>query len=486
MAVDVEHLFLQGIAHADAARHDEAEACFAAVLANEPGHSAALFNRAMALHALGRADEAIGALVEVLRRHPDHHDTLFNLAAMLNAAGRRDEALALFVRLLARQPDYPGVAYAVGAELLRRDRPEQAEPCLRIAAMLDPGSAQILNNLGASLMAQRHAAPAEPWFARAATIAPTEPDYAKNLGIAQLTQGKLRPGFRNYEWRRGQPVWGWNRAYPGKPEWRGEPIEGRRILVYFEQGLGDSLQFVRYLPLLRAMDARTIFLCQPVLRDVLATAPGIDMLVADGDPLPDFDCHVSLMSLPDRCGTTLATIPADIPYLRADPALVALWGARLPPARFRIGVHWQSNGPTRDIPTEALAPLAEIAEIAGVQLVSLQPRAGAERPLLDAFGILPREALAEGGTSFADTAAIIAHLDLAICCDSSVTHLAGAIGLPVLLVLPWLGDWRWMQLPDSTPWYPAARLFRSERPDEWEAPIRAAARAAAAIIAARG
>lgn len=463
--------FSEGLAHGAAGRHDQAMACFGEAIALDPDHAAARFNLATALQHVGRPEEAADTLRALLERVPDQPDALFRLAGVLGGLDRHTEALEHLARLSGLAPRHPGLDEALGLALLRAGAPRRAEIPLKRALALDPACAVTLNNLGAAFMAQRRPDDAERFYRRAATVDAASPAYRKNLGISQLLQGKLVAGFRHYEARREQSVWGWNRSFPGKPEWRGEAIAGRTILVYFEQGLGDSVQFVRYFAVLKALGARTVFLCQRKLVALLATVPGIDALVADGDPLPDFDCHTSLMSLPDRLGTTISTIPRDIPYLRADPEAARRWAGRIAGDGLRVGVHWRALGPERVIPDEALAPLAGLP---GVHLYSLQPGTEEASDMLARFGIVMPEEIASGRAGFDDTAGMLANLDVAVCCDSSVAHIAGAMGLPVLMILPWLGDWRWMLDPHGTPWYPRTRLFRSPAPGDWNTPVRAA------------
>lgn len=468
--------FSEGLAYGSAGRHDQARDCFEEALRHNPDDAAARFNLALALRQLGRKPEAAGMLRAILDHLPDQPEVLFGLAELLSEMACFSEALTQLSRLKKVAPGHVGLDEALGLALLRTEAPDQAETPLRRALAQNPAGAPMLNNLGAAFMAQRRPADAERLYRRAAVMDTGTPAYRKNLGVSQLLQGKLVSGFRNYEARRAQKVWSWNRDFSGKPEWRGDAIAGRTILVYFEQGLGDTVQFVRYFLVLKAMGAQTIFLCQPELATLLASVPGIDRLIAVGDPLPDFDCHTSLMSLPNRLGTTVATIPGGIPYLSAAPDLARWWSSRMPDEGLRVGIHWQARGPERSIPTTALALLAGIAD---VPLYNLQPEAGAERDLLGELGIVLREDIAPGRTSFEDTAGMLANLDLAVCCDSSVAHVAGAMGVPVLMILPWLGDWRWMMDPDATPWYPRTRLFRCPSRGDWDAPIRAAASAIA-------
>lgn len=466
--------FSQGLALGAGGRHQEALAYFLEAISHDKNHLAARFNLAIALRHLDRKVEAIDVLQSVLQRLPDQLETLFCLAELLNDMDRHSEALKLLTRVARSAPDYKGLAKALGLALLRTNAPEKAEAPLRRAMALEPDCAATLNNLGAAYMAQRRPKDAERFYRRAATLDNSTPIYRKNLGVSELLQGDLIEGFRHYEARREQAVWRWNRDFSGKPEWQGEAISGCTIIVYFEQGLGDTVQFVRYFPILKAMGAKTIFLCQPELVSLLSTANGIDCLITEDSCLPDFDYHTSLMSLPNRLGTNLSTIPAEIPYLSAAPDIAQWWAKHIGHGGLRIGIHLQASGPGRSIPAEALAPLAAISS---AQLYSLQPDVGTEREPLLTQGIALRDEIAPQRTSFADTAGMIANIDLAVCCDSSVAHIAGAMGVPVMLILPWLADWRWMLHPVATPWYPSTRLFRCPAEGKWEMPISAVAAA---------
>ncbi|HYC03489.1 MAG TPA: tetratricopeptide repeat protein [Azospirillaceae bacterium] len=461
--------FDQATAAFAAGRYAEAAALFQAAATACPGHPTISFNLALALRGAGRSAEALSLFRSLDAARPDHPPTLFQLATMLADLGRPAEAVPVLERLVSVRPDHPQAAFTLGNLLMAQNRPCRAERAFSIAVALDPASAAGVNNLGAAIMAQRRPHAATAYYRRAARLAPDCPEYHKNLGASLLMTGRFEEGFREYEWRRRQAVWRWNRPFPGAPAWQGGALAGRTILVQFEQGLGDTFQFARYFALLRAMGARTLFECQPILTRVLASVPGIDRLVAPGEPLSDVDCQASLMSLPLLCRTTVGTIPGGVPYLRAEPALAAAWRQRLDAGQFNVGIHWHANGPERSIPLRRFAGLAAVP---GVQLHSLQQGQGLEQRAALRSEV-PFASEVEAGRlapadAFVDEAALIAGLDLVVCCDSAVAHLAGAMGVPVFLVLPWLADWRWMLDPVATPWYPRTTLFRMGRPDDWE------------------
>lgn len=462
--------FNQGLLCVEGARLPEAAASFRSAIALRPDHPVVWFLLGVTLRTTGHADGAMAALHVALRLRPEHPDTLFHLASTHLELLRPDRALPALRRLIALRPDQMGAAFALGSALMALDFPEEAERAFRLATLLQPDGASVNNNFGAAIMAQRRPGAALAHFRRAIRLDPSCPENRKNLGVAQLMRGELEEGLREYEWRTRQAVWRWNRIFPGKPVWDGGPLAGRTILVHYEQGLGDSVQFVRYLPMLKAMGARTVFECQPVLKRLLATAPGIDMLAARGEPLPDFDCCLSLMSLPHRFRTRAGRIPQGIPYLRTEPERAVVWHGRVRgqarPGELRIGIQWRADGWNRSIPLECFEALSRVP---GVRLFSLQQGAGLDELERqgERFGIVDLPGRQAGAEGFADTAALAESMDLVVACDSVVGHVAGALGKPVFLVLPWLGDWRWMNHPDRTPWYPAHRLFRMARRNDW-------------------
>lgn len=467
--------FQEGIGHFNAGRMAEAEAAFGAAAAAKPDHPVVRLNHGVALRLLGRREEAVTALRTALGLRGDLHDACLHLAETLGELGRAQEALDAWRALMAVRPDHPGAALGMAGLLMRADLPELAERVYRVAVAVDPGSATAANNLGAAIMSQRRLEDAAAAYRRGVALDPSSPEYHKNLGIARMMAGDLQGGGPEYEWRELQSVWKWRRSFPGVPRWDGGPLAGRTILVHFEQGLGDSFQYVRYMAVLKAMGARVVFECQKPLKRILAGVPGIDALVAAGEPLPPFDCHTPLMSLPWLCGTTKDTVPGGVPYIRAEPALVEAWGRRMDRTEFRIGVNWQANEANRSIPLELFEG---IARIPGVRLYSLQKVVGTEQAaaLRDRLGIIDWSADMDAGPDgFVDTAAVMANMDLIISCDSAVNHLAGAMGLPALAVLRWFGDWRWMTIPDHTPWYPTMRLLRSERKNDWTGVMERAA-----------
>lgn len=444
-----------------------------------PAHPVALFNLGITLEDAGHAGAALPIQEEAHRLRPDHPPGLFRLGSLLMVLGQPERALSFLTRLLAIKPDFPDAAFRCGNVLMVLDRPAEAEHVYRHALILEPGEGCIANNLAGALRRQGRLSDAAAWYRRAVRCEPNSPEYNKNLGACLIQQGQWQEGWPHYDWRSRQAVWRWRRELPGVPRWDGSPLTGKRILVHYEQGLGDTLQFIRYMAVLKAMGARTLFECQPTLRDILRGVEGIDQLICCGDPLPEADVHAPLMSLPGLCGSTPAIVPgASVPYLHPPRDRVAAWASRIGNHGTRVGINWQAAAADRSIPLAAFAPLASVQ---GVRLFSLQQDVGLEQlkdwtghVQITCFDDSDRQR-AYGG--FVDSAAIIANLDLIVSCDSAMLHVAGAMGKPTFLALPFVGDWRWMNDPERTVWYECVRVFRADSPGAWHAVIERVAQA---------
>jgi len=470
------------------------------------GDPAVLFALGNTLQSRGRTEAAIEAFRRCLAAAPNHAGTHYNLGNALLKAGRRVEAVESYLTCLRLTPAF-GAAYLNLADTLRRlgfldqarwaaeaglrllpDLPEAAgcqanvlhdlafyepaEVLYRQALSAVPDHPGWLSNLGNTLRALGRPAEALDVHERAVTAAPDDAELRFNRAVALLAAGDFSRGWREYEWR-------WMRTNRCKrgPWWKGDAPGDRTILLQAEQGLGDTLQFLRYAPLVSAAGGRVVLEVQPELVRLCQCLPGIAEVVPAGETgtEPAFDVQCPLMSLPLLFGTTLATIPAATPYLHPDPALVAAWGKRLPDTNVpRVGLCWAGARHAMDPGARlidqrrslCLAELAPLAGIGGLQFVSLQKGQPAEElreppPGLDVLDPMPAV------TDFADTAAIVAGLDLVISVDTSVAHLAGGLGRPVWLLSRFDGCWRWLHGRDDSPWYPTMRLYRQERPLDW-------------------
>jgi len=463
-------------------RTQEAVDCYQHALRLNPNDHKVHNNLGTALMEQNKVEEAVSCYREALRLRPDYGRAYSNLGTAYCELGKLDEAVACCERALEFDPDSAETHNTLGAALFNQGKVSDALARFQPALRLKPGFANAYHNLGAAMLEQGNTEEALDSFRQAVEH---QPDYAAahmSLGMVYLSLGKFEQGWAEYEWR-------WQtKEFPARsgpqPRWHGSPLEGKTILLYAEQGLGDTLQFIRYAPLVKKRGATVVVECQPALLRVLSRCPGIDRLVAAGSPLPPFDVQAPFLSLPRIFGTTEANLPADVPYLFADPLLEQRWHDELSTlAGFRVGINWQGNPQHkkdrhRSFPLARLAPLARTP---GVQLISLQKGPGSEQVQGTGadLGVVDLEARLD---DFADTAAVIKNLDLVVSVDTSVAHCAGALGVPVWVPLPFSPDWRWLQAREDSPWYPTMRLFRQVRPGAWEGVFEAMAQALRAAV----
>lgn len=453
-----------------------AVAAFEHCLQLRPDHAATLFNLANAQLQAGQAVESAETLVRCLRSVPDFGAAHINLANVLLRLGMLDKAHGFAARGVQLMPGSPDALLCLASILHHAGDHAAAVAAYRTALRHAPGHGGALSSLGNTLraMGRMDEALAAHDGAVAATPGNT-PDHARvrfHRATTLLASGAFAEGWSEYEWRWRRP--GHNPRF-APPPWRGEALAGRTILLHHEQGLGDTLQFVRYAPLVAEQGGRVILQVQPSLVRLLRALPGVAQVVARGDELPPFDCHCPLMSLPHAFGTTLDSIPAAPAYLHADPARIARWRehwrAGLPHHRGpRVGLVW-AGLPNLDSWEARLidrrrslgaADLGGLADLRGVQFVSLQkdlsPPCIAGLEMIDGMA---------GLNDFADTAAVAASLDLVISVDTSVAHLAAGLGRPVWLLSRYDGCWRWLRDRPDSPWYPTLRLYRQTRPHHW-------------------
>ena len=449
-----------------------------------PDYTEAHFSLGNVLQVTGAADDALASYQRVVTLQPGHAAAHNNLGAQFEAAGRLDEAMASYRRALALQPDFPEAHNNLGNVLLTMGHPGDAIASYSAAVAARPDYAAAHNNLGNALQATGRLDEAIASHDLALTLQPDFPDARWNKSFALLLKGDYAAGWPLFEAR-----WELLGKHTGgqqfsQPRWRGDaPIAGRTLLVHHEQGLGDTLQMLRYAPMLADRGARVLLQVPPPLAAIAATVPGVAAIVRTDEPLPSFDLHCPCMSLPLAFHTTLATVPSAVPYLHADPAARAAWSTRLGPAkRRRVGLTWSGsaahrNDRQRSLPFAQLLPL--LAAEAGFHSLQREYRNG-DAEQLAADGRVQDHAADLG--DLAATAALIDQLDLVIAVDTAVAHLAGAMGKPVWLLLPAAPDYRWLLGRADTPWYPTMRLFRQPVAGDWNAVISAASDALGAFL----
>jgi tetratricopeptide (TPR) repeat protein len=499
----IKRLLRRGVQQQRAGDLDAAESCYRRVLELDPRQADGLHLMGRLFDQRGLPDRAIESITAALALQPNSPEFHNSLGLVHGRQGNHAEAEQCFRKAIERRPQYPEALTNLGialvhqrafadavavhqqsialdanrapafynlAEALREScRFSEAAAAYEQAIVHQPGYAEAWNNMGVCHRQLGDADRAKAAFESAIKI---KSDFAGahwNHAMVLLFRGEWAAGWEEYEWRWKLPDFAEHAARFPTPPWNGEKLSGKTLLLHAEQGMGDTLQFIRYAPLLAEHGATIILESQPGLAQFLRQLPSISRVITRNDPLPPFDFHVPLLSLPLRFGTTLENVPLRIPYLSARDDLRELWAKRLGShdGALRIGLVWEGSAnpdPLRSCPASELVALADLPR---VQFISLQRNATEPPPpelkLLD---------FPEANADMENTAALIANLDLVLTIDTSVAHLAGALGKPVWTMLPFSPDWRWMEERDDSPWYSAMRLFRQQQRGEWKPLLR--------------
>jgi tetratricopeptide (TPR) repeat protein len=502
----------RGVALQALGRYEEALEPYGRALALQPGNADALFNRALVLGELRRWNEALQDYEKLLRAYPDHARAWNNCGNLLQKLKRWDEALQCYSQAVRARPDYAEAMNNCGVVLKEMARPEEAIACfedaLRIrpdypdassnlgivlrewkrwdsamasfdrALAAQPAHVEALINRGLALYDLRRFDEAQASYERALAARPGDAETRWNMSLLALTRGDFERGWDLFESRWQTPAMApFARAFP-QPLWLGDSaIAGKTILIHAEQGLGDTLQFARYVRFVEKLGAAIVFESPAALERLFGSTWPNARVVRKGSQLPPFDVHCPLASLPLALRREVRGIPADFPTIAADRALVDAWAARLgAKSRPRVGIAWSGNpnnkiDADRSIPFEKIAPLLGAAFEAHALQKEIRET---DRDAVDASGIAQWcDALGD----FADTAALIESLDLVIAVDSVVVHVAASLGKPTWALLPWTTDYRWPTDRDVSPWYPQVRIFRQPTALEWDPPLAALARA---------
>ncbi|HVC63204.1 MAG TPA: tetratricopeptide repeat protein [Acetobacteraceae bacterium] len=472
---DPRSLYIQGLHLLRAGQAAQAAELLASAVAALPGHEGVRVNLVRALLAAGEPRRTLDAADAALAALPDRAELHFARGTALNALDQPQAARDALQRAVALDPSHAPSHLNLGNACADLDDLEAAERHIRAALHRDPALAEAHASLGFVLTSRGRLAEAIAACDAAIALRPGFVQAHWNLATAALLAGDFARGFAAYEWRKRHDRFRRDFVDLPGPVWTGDDPAGRTILVHAEQGFGDTIQFARYLPLIVARGGQAVLACERPVLPLLATLPGVRVVAKDAT-LPRYDAWIDQMSLPLAFATRPDTIPSAAGYLHADPALAARWRERLPDGG-KIGLAWggnplHSNDRRRSLPPAAVARLRALG---GGSVVNLQvgPRAGEAR-LPDLSPFL---------TDYAETAALVATLDLVLTVDTSVAHVAGALGVPCWVMLPFAPDWRWMPGRDNTPWYASLRLFRQPRPGDWDGVIDAVAAALPAMPA---
>lgn len=455
-----------GYAYQMVGRWGDAIGAYRKALEIVPELAEARLNLGNALVESGRAEEALGELVRVVELRAGDANAHNSLGTAFRALRRTEEAAAAFEKALLLDANHAEAHNNLGNALRVMDRQDEAIAHLERAISLRPDYGQSMNNLGGAFEELGEYERAIETYRKAIAVQPQLHMAHVNLGIALLRNGDFANGWAEYEHRYRDPEIAPLLRKSDRPIWDGTDIAGQTILLHAEQGLGDTIQFVRYAPKVKERSRHVILRCLPSLLPLLRGIGGVDELISIDDLIPAHDVQCPLMSLPRIFGTELGNIPAKVPYFHADSSHVPKWGERLAEYRekVKVGLCWAgraqyANDHRRSIPAERLA---DFGEIPGMQFVSLQK----ERNDQGILGLAMIDCTDEL-SDFAETAALVDGLDLVISVDTSIAHLAGAMGKPVWVLLPFMPDWRWLRDREDSPWYPTARLFRQKSRGDW-------------------
>jgi tetratricopeptide (TPR) repeat protein len=509
-----EPVFQAAVQFHGSGRLDEAASVFTAIVEHNPGHFVSLHRLAAIRRHQGRLEESLALLEKAIQCNPDNADAHNSLGNTLNALDRHEDAIAQYRCATSLKGDFPEAHVNLGNSLKALRRYEEAADAYRAAIALRPGYAEAHSNLGLVLDLMNRPADAldsfeaavrfdpgirlgynnlalalvdldrheeaVPFFQLTRRLDPAAPEPVYNESLVQLALGNFERGWPDYEARWRVPDLKLHRPDFTQPMWDGRSdIAGKTILLHAEQGLGDTILFARFIERVAAKGARVILAAQAALAPLLRSIPGVAQVFTSGEPLPDFDLHASLGSLPLAFNATLETIACERAYLHTPAESETITSLNECGESRLVGVCWagnpaHSNDRNRSIPVSAFERLFRIP---GIRFVSLQQnlRAG-EDSILARYDNFDQTSVHKA-SSLADTAALISRLDLVITVDTAIAHLAGALHRRVWVLLPFRAYWVWLRHRADSPWYPTARLYRQKRPGDWEGVLEQAGEA---------
>jgi tetratricopeptide (TPR) repeat protein len=443
-----------------------------------PDDAAANYNLGSSFQRIGQLEKAMAFYGKALQINPNPF-AYNNLGSILLEKGQVDEGIICFQKALEIDPNYANAHNNLGVAFREKRKTDEAKVCFRKAIRLNPNHADAFNNLGSISNTNRQLDESIKYYQTAIRLDPKHADAHYGLALSLLSLGNFKDGFKEHEWRwKSRDFLKYNCFHrPGdfsQPILSGIDIAGLTVMIYAEQGFGDTVQFIRYAPLVAQRGAKVIIECHKELASLLQTTEGVAQVIVQGEPIPDFDIHCPLLTLPSVFDTSVENIPARIPYISVNSMLVQKWRDKMrhDKSKLKVGLVWHGNPKhkndrNRSIPFTCFSHLAKFTDIT---FYSLQKGEASEQTKNLPAGMRLRD-LTEEIDDFSDTAALIENLDLTISVDTSVAHLAGALGRPVWTLIPSDPDWRWMLNREDTPWYPAMRLFRQLSPGDWASVI---------------
>ncbi len=477
LEIDPNHsdaLHLLGLIAHQAGDKDAAHDMIAKAIRICPGYSIYHNSLGQVLKDHGSLNEAIGCYKKALEIEPDYAEACFNMGNAYLKLDRNHKAISSFKQVIKIKPDHSASYYNMGEAYHSLELLDKAISCYQNAVQLKPYYTEAYDNMGKTYQDMGMLDKAISCYQKTLDIEPKNADTRFDRSLALLLKGNFQEGWKEYEWRFHRS--GWKKTYPyrfDKPRWDGSPFSGKRLFVHAEQGLGDTIQFVRYLPIVKNLGGDVIFEVREPLRRLFQDLPGIDKLVEWSSVKKtdmEFDYYIPLLSIPGLFGTTELTIPPKVPYIYANPTDIDSWQNHLRGPNLKVGLVWAGSPTNTDDRNRScdLKNFFKLSQIPGVKLYGLQK--GEKITQVDELsnGTVVTNF---GGKlkDFADTAGLIETLDLLISVDTAAAHLAGAMGKPVWILLPFAPDWRWRLKRKDSPWYPTMRLFRQPSRGNWEA-----------------
>jgi tetratricopeptide (TPR) repeat protein len=454
-------------------QHDEAITYYQKAVELNPTNAYAYYNLGNIFIEEGQRDKAVQCYQKAIDLDPKYVDAYYNLGNTFKEEGQHDKAVQCYQKAIDLDPKYVDAYCNLGNTFKEEGQHDKAVQCYQKAIDFNPNSADAYYNLGNILKDKGHLDEAISYYQKAVEIRPNFVNAHFNMSLTNLLSYNFKQGWAGYEWR--WKLEGKIQHNFSQPLWDGSDIRGLTILLHAEQGFGDTIQFIRYVPLIAQQGAEVIIWCQEALASLLQNVKGIKQVFARGEQIPQFDVHCPLASLPFVFDTVLESIPAIIPYITVDSLLVRQWFNKIQRdnSKLKIGIAWSGSKTHirdryRSCALETFSPLTQLDNIALYSLQKGEAIKQAMNPPEDMKLIDYTEEISD----FSDTAAFIENLDLVISVDTVVAHLAGALGKPVWTLLPFAPDWRWMLNREDSPWYPTMRLFRQPVPGDWNSVMK--------------